>query len=398
MKRSTAAGLPAFILALAGALPADVVVSVEGRLEGVAVLRAEGIEVTVASGPRLVSWDAVIAWSGTGDPPLDAGPQALRLPGGEVWQVDLASVRAGKARFSSPILGEKEVDAARLAGVDFVPGLPPGSRPGLLERERGEAMPGTITWIDRDRLAIQGPLGPVILKREGLARYTFPPASGRAEGRDPVGTPESAPVPDEAALSDGTILRGKLSVLPDASGLALDHPVLGRVALPRAALRSVSRSPAGVVDLTGVSPRSAARLPLIASPPPEPAVEAIRGSPAFARGLRIEARADVRFALPPGEGRRLRVLVGPAAGSRGAVRLKISAGDTSVLDEEIGADAPPRPMDLELPPAPDDRPSPGSSAADELRIEVDPGAVIRFPAAVALGDPHVVVERGATRT
>lgn len=367
MNASTTTALAAAVLAFMAFAPAATVVSLDGRLEGRSALRPEGIEVAAADGVRTIPFERLVAWCGiAAAPPRPSGPQALQLARGEVLQGEIISLRAGKLRFAGKLIGEREFNAAVLAAIDFLPGMPPGGKAGWLEREHGEAVPGLLVWIDPERLAIQGPFGPLVLKREGLVRYTF-------------AAPQAGAASDEIVLGDGSILRGALSILPDGSGLALDHPILGALRIPAPEIRAVVRAPEGLIDLAGAPPRSARRLALIAAAPPDPAVEIVRCAPTFARALRIEARAEVRFALPAArEGARLRFLLEPAAGTRGAARLVISASGHTVLDEEVGPGEPSRPVDLALP------------AAEELQIEVETGEIIRLPAAVILGDPHVV--------
>ncbi len=364
-------------LQAAAPIAAAVLVGIDGRFEGATALRPDGIEIAAADGARTIPFARVIAWSGLGDAPAPTGPQALRTPEGEVWQVELVALRAGKLRVSSPSLGEHELDARAFAAIEFVPGLAPGGRPGWLERERGETVPGIPVWIDRERLALQGPLGPLTFKREELVRYVCTPPAAERKADRAVRT-------SEVVRADGSILRGELSILPDGSGFALAHPLLGAVRIPSAEVRALVHAPEGILDLGGAVPRAAVRGALLAAAGPEPVLQVVRLAPGCARGLRIEARADVRFALDTG-GRTLRFVRAPAEGARGAVRLRISCDGTTVFDEEVSADAPPRACELALP------------ASGELRIEAELGAAIRFPAAVVLGDPHVLPAAGEAR-
>lgn len=371
---STALCGPLALWLAAAAAQADVVQTPGGRVEGKVAFAAEGLQV----GGKPVAWTDVLFVIRDPETRSIRAPEALRMASGEVWYAHVASLAAGKFKARLPLLGERELDAAAVRAVDFVPALPPpepGDRAGTLYREKGEPVPGALLWIDEQRLAIDSPLGVLTLAREGLARYLFKGAMAAAAAKD-----------DEVSLLDGSTLRGPAK--PTKDGLELDHAVLGKVAVPGRMVRSVLRRPAGVVWLGEMKPAAVNAVPLIArAVPPEmleyPALGGSRvwpGELLAIRGLRIEPKCTVTYRLPalPGQRRAFAATVGPVEGMRGGVKLRLLAAGKTLAERDIGPGAKREAVTAEVPPN------------AELAIEVDFGPNQRFPCGIILGDPMVV--------
>ncbi|HUT32410.1 MAG TPA: hypothetical protein VNE39_02930 [Planctomycetota bacterium] len=360
-------------LVAACAARADMVTTPGGRVEGKVAFTAEGLQ--VAGKP--VAWGDTLFVIRDQQGRSIRSPEALRMASGEVWFAHVAGLSAGRLKARIPLLGERELDAAAIGAVDFLPDLSPpepGDKPGTLYREKGEPVPGQLLWIDGQRLAIDSPLGVLTLSRDGLARYLF------KAGASP------AAAADEVSLLDGSTLRGQAKPVKD--GLELDHAVLGKVAIPGRMVRSVLRHPAGVAWLGELAPARVNAVPLVVKgAPPEtldyPTLGGTRvwpGELLAIRGIRIQPKCTVTYRLPKLPGQRLvfAATVGPVEGMRGDVRLRLTAAGKTLVERDLGPAAQREAVTAEVP------------RNAELAVEVDFGPNLRFPCGVILGDPMVV--------
>jgi len=363
---------------LCAALPAgaDIVQTLYDRLEGGARLRADRLEV----GGKTVRWGDLLYWIREGAGGTLPPPQAVRLTNGEAWHVQILGLSAKKLQVRSLLFGKREIDRGLIAALEFLPGLARETnlKVNTLYREKGEPIPGSLLWIDEQRIAIDSPLGVLTLQREGTTRYLFTQSSSAA----------GQAAEEEVCLVDGSILRGR--VKPGERRVELEHAVLGRLSLPVAALRSILRRPPSVLYLVELPMESVETFPLVASGArPEkvayPARRELggRSKARWLRGIRILPKTTVRYRLPKGRGRKLlfRTILGPISGSAGDVRLRITAEGRSVFDRELTAAEKREALSLKLP------------EGAELRLEVDFGSRIRFPCGVTLGEPHLVPTR-----
>lgn len=364
------------LLALAACVArADVVQMPGGRIEGKVAFAPDTLQVAGKSLP----WGDVLFVIRDPEGRSIRPPEALRTTRGEVWHAHLASLAAGRLKARLPLLGERELDVAEVQAVDFLPDFAPpepGDKPGTLYRQKGEPVPGRLMWIDGQRLAIDSPLGVLTLAREGLARYLFTAA------------PKLPPAPkgDEVSLLDGTTLRGEARPAKDA--LELDHPLLGKVAIPGRLVRSVLRRPPGVAWLGEIAPARVNAAPLIVRGVPPEAIEypAIGGSRAWPgellaiRGIRMLPKCTATYRLPvlPGQGLAFAATLWPIEGMRGEVKLRLLAAGKTLAESGVGPSARPQPLAAEVP------------RGAELAIEVDFGPELLFPCGVLLGDPMVV--------
>ncbi|MBM4032506.1 MAG: hypothetical protein FJ291_12070 [Planctomycetes bacterium] len=354
---------------------ADVVQTAGGRVEGKVAFAADALQV----GGKPVAWGDVLFVIRDQEGRSIRSPEALRLASGEVWYAHVAGLAAGKLKARLPLLGERELDAAAIRAVDFLPDLPPpqpGDRAGTLYREKGEPVPGALMWIDEQRLAIDSPLGVLTLAREGLARYLF-----KADAKTAAGAKE-----DEVSLLDGSTLRGQAR--PTKDGLELEHALLGKVAIAGRMVRSVLRRPANVAWLGEMKPSAVSAVPLIARAVPPEALEypSLGGSRVWPgellaiRAVRVEPKCSVSWRLPamPGQKLLFGATVSPIEGMRGDVRLRLLGAGKTLAERDIGPAAKREALAAEVPPN------------AELAVEVDFGPNQRFPCGVILGDPMVV--------
>jgi len=366
--------LLALALAAAAAARAGVVQTLGGRLEGKVTLG--GGMLRVAGKP--VPWGEVLFVIRDSRTRSVRPPQAVRLASGEVWLGHVAGLSAGKLKARFTLFGQRELPLAALRAIDLAPALPPprpGDKPATLYREQGEPVPGQLLWIDERRLAIDSPLGVLTLPRRGLARYLF--------------TRRSKPAPadaDEVSLVDGSTLLG--AAKPARDGLAVEHPLLGSVAVPERMVRSVLRRPAAAAYLAESPPATVNAVPLVARGAPPEAVEYLTqgGSRAWPgrlvaiRAIRIQPKCTATWRVPklPGQRLVLTAAIGPVEGMRGDAKLRLAAAGRTVLERDIGPGSKREAVRCELPPN------------AELGVEVDFGPAIRFPCGVVIGDPVVV--------
>lgn len=334
---------------------ADVVQTSSGWLEGqIALGQGE-----VGIGERRIPLEQVILLVRQPAGRTISAPQSLRMKTGEIWQVDLTRVLAKKVRFVSPLAGEREVDLAAVAAIDFVldPQMP-GMAANTLYRDEGEPIPGSIIWIDPTRISLQSPLGALTLPREGLLRYVVSTDAPAGEG-------------DELTLIDGSIYRGTLRAA--AGGFELSHPTLGAVMVPLAAVRSIRRQGmAQHVDTlkvvqTDVLGAGEARF-------------AVRGEAGEAHQPFIKAftlTTGASATMDVARGGVLRMAIGPVRGAQSSAAARIVAAGKVLWEKTVAMDDKPADLGVAVP-------------AGQVSVEIIPaGQPLRFPAGVALMDPRI---------
>ena len=334
---------------------ADVVYTSSGRIEGqIAVGQGE-----VRIGERKIPLEQVVLLVRQTAGRTISAPQALRMKTGEIWHVDLTRVLAKKMRFVSPFAGEREVDLAAVAAIDFV--LNPqtsGMAANTLYRDEGEPIPGSIIWIDPTRIALQSPLGALTLPREGLLRYVFSTDAPASEG-------------DELTLIDGSVYRGTLRTAAD--GFEMSHAMLGAVNVPLAAVRSIRRQRmAQHIDMLKVVQKDVFG-----------AGEArfvVRGEAGEAHQPFIQV-----FTLTPGasammeaaRGGTLRMAIGPVRGAQSPVAARIVAAGKVLWEKPVALQDKPVDVSIDVP-------------AGQVSVEILPaGQPLRFPAGVELMDLRI---------
>lgn len=368
--RAAARGMILLLALLAAPAEAGMVRTAAGRLEGKVVLQGDHVSVD----GKKVAWSDILYV--LPDEPGKALPrrQRVRFKNGESWPVELVRLADKKLVVRSDLFGEKAIDVELLAVIEFAAqaGSPASRQTRTLYRTKEAPIPGMLLSLSADKLSMESPLGAINLPRDGLAAYVFAdPAPGTEKDLD------------EVTLIDGSVLRGRL--VPEPDRLKLEHPLVGSVTLPAKTVRSIVRHVPTVHDLTELLPQSVQTLPLVAVQGTQAArFQPIRGDEQgrFVKGLAIEPKTVVRYRLPQTTGKnvRLRMTIVPIDGAAGPSRVKISAGKSVSWEREVPVPAKPEEISLELP------------AGEDLTIEVDFGARLRFPCGVILGDPHLVLE------
>jgi len=394
LRRTLMTGV-ALVLALAApgrsARGAGVVLAFDGRLEGDVTLADGRVEVA----GKAVPWDALIHVLVR--PPARAfgGLGALHLAGGEVWRGEIAALAGKRLTIRTTFFGPREVAEDRITELEFLPSvaaefrdhgsawtegeqhLASAGAAGTLYREKGEPVPGTLLWVDAERLAIDSPLGVLTLARDGAVRYLYPAGMrvlpGPAAGDDRVG------------LVDGSVLRGKARLV--AGGVQVEHALLGTLKFGADLVHYVRRACDRVRDLLVATHGTVTELGIVSTGQP--------GGPRYlARGrdsggataecleaMRLGVRTVLTHGLPEGPAwRQVRLMarVRPVAGARGDARLRVRAGDRTVLEKDFGPGAAPESLAVDLP------------AVREVSLECDVGPRIGLPAGVWLEDAVLV--------
>ena len=301
--------------------------------------------------------------------PVVSAPEALLLWDGQRWPGRLVRWSPREVVWESTALGERMVEVGRVWALDLRADLPvpPGVGEvgevgeGVLLRAEGEPLAGQLLLLDEARAVIRGSLGVVTLPRGGLVRYLLAsPGEGERERA----------LEDSVTLVDGTVLRGALTV--DGDRFALTGPDAEELAIPRASVRLVRQS--GVTMLSDFTPTGVTQEPWLSG---AVSLWRVEGG-----DLALQPGVELMYAVPEGA-TRLAARVRVAEGSRGAVRLRVTAGETMLHEAEYESGDEVAGLSMTLP-----------ERATAVTIAVDWGegmerAVGVLPARIVLELPHM---------
>lgn len=367
--------LPWFIASVLvpSAINAGTIETASGRFEGKITFLPD----TVKVGDKQIAFADILYL--LADPASDRppSPHLVRLKNGEVWAGQIVSGSSKKIDVRSDWYGQKAFDRDLISALEFVPRrpAPAGTKPRTLYRERHQPLPGDLMWMEADSLGMDSPLGAITIKRQGLVRYVMSNEPGTSPASDL----------DEVGLVDGNIYHGRLTAKDGQ--LSLEHDAGGQATFPADAVSFVVRHNPGLIEFpqlssqvvpTGENALDKGKRSAIANPP----LAGGSGS-RFIRGVRIEPKMQIRYALPKRDGQKLlcRATLHPIAGALGDTRIRFLVGKKVVLDETLAPTTGRQPVDVQLP------------DGDELHIEIDFGPLLRFPCGVLLQDPHLVLAK-----
>ena len=311
-----------------------------------------------------ISWPEVLVAVLRSDARTFPPPNALRMTTGEILRGHVRSVSGGKV--SLDFQGRRQVDLEQVWAIDLVP-APPGDprKPRTLFRGKLRPLPGSLVWIDAERIAVDSPLGVLTVPRAPSRRYVL---------REPDVRPLSAGA-TEVHLVDGSVLRGGATFTD--KGLRLEHATLGEVELTWPAVRALRRRGEGVSYLADLKPASVRTAPLLV----EEDHDGLTAGPSrrswAVNEVRLEAGTAARYRPSSGDKGVLAATVAADPRSPRPVKLRILVGGKVLLEKTIDPADGPEPIRVKLP------------SADELTIEADFGPKVRLPSAVILGDPRV---------
>ena len=300
-----------------------------------------------------------------------SSPHAVRFRNGERWRVEIRSASATKLKLYSRTFGEREVDLASVAAVEFSPETEPpsGARPGVLYRTKGRPLPGKLIWIKDKDVGVDCPLGVIPMPREGLLSYAFT--------MDPA-RPASAEGLDEVGLADGGVLRGKAK--PTEDGLSLQREELGEARVSWSNVSYFLRGDGAVQWLADLEATESETIGPLGKGDGVAKLDLREDSSPFLSALRVTPNTVMRYRVSPsapGSERRLRAVLAPVPGCRGDATFSLTAGGKEVFRSEVNPDSSARDLALFLP------------AGEDLVLKVAFGERLAYPCGVELRDAHV---------
>jgi len=365
----------ALVLACSRGACADTVQTAGARLTGDTTPREGGILVGGATVPIGEVMNVV---RDTGANTIGAS-QAVRTTNGEIWYCSIQGLETNTLMVRGNLFGARAFGTEAVATLDFSRQNVPATmgRRGLLYREKGDPIPGTILWIREGTLAIDCPLGVLPVPRQGVIRYQFSePVSSVPRGGE-----------DEVGLIDGSVFRGRLSV--SSNGVTLTHAALGELSAPWAATRYLLRSPpeltrlglpaAGDSEVHGPTGAHAAprlldyRTGLEPRQPAQDCLTAVRMAPVTAARYRLQERK--------GRTAWFRAVVAPVPECRGDVRISLHVAGATIFERTLLNTNDPVMVSAELPPG------------EELTIKTDFGGKLLYPCGADWEDPCVVFRK-----
>lgn len=354
---------------------ADTVQTAGAILAGEMIPRENTIRI---AGATVLFSDVMTAVRDTGANTFSA-VQVVRMTNGEIWCGSIVGLETNTLAFRGDLFGERAIGTEAVATLDFSRQVAPtvASKRGVLYREKGAAIPGTLLWIREGTLAIDCPLGVLPIPRQGVIRYQFkePVSSVPRDGEDEIG------------LIDGSVYRGRLSLI--SNGLEVAHASLGRISIPWGAMRYLLRSPPGLTRL-GLPAAGDVELRGPAGPPAAPrlidyrtGLEPRQPSPACLTAVRMQPFTAARYRLQGREGRKawFHAVVAPVPECRGDVRISLQVAGVTAYERTLLCTNDPVTASLDLPPG------------EELTIKVDFGGKLLYPCGADLRDPCVVFRK-----
>ncbi len=305
--------------------------------------------------------------------------QSVRMSNGEIWHGSILGLETNALSFRGDLFGERTISAESIATLDFTRRITPtaASMRGMLYREKGDPIPGTILWIRESTLAIDCPLGVLPIPRQGIIRYQFKPPAGSIprEGEDEIG------------LIDGSVFRGRLS--PVSNGVEVGHASLGTVSVPWEALRYILRSPPGLMrlgppaagDVEARGPAGSPEAPRLLDY--RTGLEPRQPSPVCLTAVRMLPITAARYRLQGREGRKawFHAVATPIPESRSDVRISLRVAGATAYERTLLCTNSPVTVSIELP------------AGEELTLKADFGGKLLYPCGVDWQDPCVVFRK-----
>lgn len=307
--------------------------------------------------------------------------QAIRMINGEIWCGSILGLETHALTFRGVLFGERMIETDAIATLDFSRLSAPtaAGKRGMLLRERGDPIPGSLLWIRENTLALDCPLGVLPVPRQGIIRYQFkaPLSSVSREAEDEVG------------LIDGSVFRGRLSVV--SNGLEMAHAALGTVSIPWVAMRYLLRSSPDVMRL-GLPATGDVETRGPDAPPPSlqlldyrSDLEPRQPTAACLSAVRMRSITAARYRLQGREGRKawFRAVVIPIPECRGDVRIGLQVAGAIIYEQTLLCTNAALTVSLELPPG------------EELTLKTDFGGKLLYPCGVDWQDPCVVFRNSA---
>jgi hypothetical protein len=300
-----------------------------------------------------------------------ASPHAVHFRNGETWQVEILTLKNGKLAVKGDPFGERTIDLPSVRSLEFSPKtkLQGTSRPGVLYRTSGRPLPGKLTWIKKDDIAIDCALGIIPLPRTGLVEYIIPGSSIQT-GSEPM---------DEIGLVDGSILRGKVGL--DDEKIILEHPVLETVGIQWDKLRYLIRSGKQTQWLTDFQDRQVDTFGPLGKHRGVEHLDFRKADRTSLSAVRVIPQTMLRYKLPTkgqSSSRILRTSLCPVPGSLGDATISLSLGKKEFYKKEFLAEDETENISIPLP------------SGNDLVVRVEFGERLAYPCGVDMHDAHLV--------
>ena len=297
-------------------------------------------------------------------------PHAVHFRNGEIWQVEILTLTNDKLALRGNPFGERTVDLSSVVSLEFSskPERSGTSRAGVLYRVSGRPLPGKLTWIKKDDIAIDCALGIIPLPRTGLIEYRIP---GSSIQRDQGSM-------DEIGLVDGSILRGKVGL--DDEKIILEHPVLETVDIPWEKLRYLIRSDKRTRWLIDFQDRKVDTSGPLGKHPGVEHLDFRKADKPSLSAVRVFPQTALRYKLPTKgqhDSRVLRTSISPVPGSLGDATITLSLGNKEFYKKELSAESETENISIPLP------------AGNDLVVSVDFGKRLSYPCGIDMHDAHL---------
>ena len=300
----------------------------------------------------------------------NAYPHAVHFRNGEIWQVEILTLTNDKLALRGDPFGERTVDLSSVVSLEF------SSRPerlgtfrtGVLYRISGRPLPGKLTWIKKDDIAIDCALGIIPLPRTGLIEYRIP---GSSIQRD------QGPM-DEIGLVDGSILRGKVGLKDEK--IILEHPVLETVGIPWEKLRYLIRSDKRTRWLNDFQDRKVDTSGPLGKHPGVEHLDFRKADKPSLSAVRVFPQTVLRYKLPTkgqNDSRIFRTSLSPIPGSLGDATITLSLGNKEFYKKELSAEDETENISIPLP------------SGNDLVVSVDFGKRLSYPCGIDMHDAHL---------
>ena len=295
---------------------------------------------------------------------------AVHFRNGEIWQVEILTLTNDKLALRGNPFGERTVGLSSVVSLEFSsrPERLGTSRPGVLYRISGRPLPGKLTWIKKDDIAIDCALGIIPLPRTGLIEYRIP---GSSIQRD------QGPM-DEIGLVDGSILRGKVGL--EDEKIILEHPVLETVDIPWEKLRYLIRSDKRTRWLNDFQDRKVDTSGPLGKHPGVEHLDLRKADKPSLSAVRVFPQTVLRYKLPTkgqSDSRVLRTSLSPVPGSLGDATITLSLGNKEFYKKELSAESETENISIPLP------------AGNDLVVSVDFGKRLSYPCGIDMHDAHL---------
>ena len=297
-------------------------------------------------------------------------PHAVHFRNGEIWQVEILTLTNDKLALRGNPFGERTVDLSSVVTLEFSskPERSGTSRAGVLYRISGRPLPGKLTWIKKDDIAIDCALGIIPLPRTGLIEYKIP-GSIIKKDKGPM---------DEIGLVDGSILRGKVGL--EDEKIILEHPVLETVGIPWEKLRYLIRSDKRTRWLNDFEDRKVDTSGPLGKHPGVEHLDLRKADKPSLSAVRVFPQTVLRYKLPTkgqSDSRVLRTSISPVPGSLGDATITLSLGNKEFYKKELSAESETENISIPLP------------AGNDLVVRVDFGKRLSYPCGIDMHDAHL---------